>query len=100
MSTLDPHGMVGAYKVNRPLNDSEKRHRFDVNKPCSQKPHYELSLIKLNSTFVECVDKWYSMRGFVAMGGALISLLFCTALIYGVGALAGCGNTQRAQLRC
>lgn len=88
MPTLDPHGMVGAYKVNRPLNDSEKQHRFDVSKPCSQKPHYELSLIKLNSTFVECVDKWYSMRGFVAMGGALISLLFCTALIYGVGALA------------
>lgn len=73
MSTLDPHGMVGAYKVNRPLNDSEKRHRFDVNKPCSQKPHYELSLIKLNSTFVECVDKWYSMRGFVAMGGVALS---------------------------
>jgi hypothetical protein len=73
MSTLDPHGMVGAYKVNRPLNDSEKRHRFDVSKPCSQKPHYELSLIKLNSTFVECVDKWYSMRGFVAMGGVALS---------------------------
>lgn len=87
MSTLDPHGMVGAYKVNRPLNDSEKQHRFDVNKPCSQKPHYELSLIKLNSTFVECVDKWYSMRGFVAMGGSVIFLLFCTAMIYGVVAL-------------
>lgn len=83
MSTLDPHGMVGAYKVNRPLNDSEKQHRFDVNKPCSRQPHYELSLIKLNSTFVEGVDKWYSMRGFVAMGGGLFSLLFSLALTYG-----------------
>jgi hypothetical protein len=84
MSTLDPHGMVGAYKVNRPLNDSEKRHRFDVNKPCSQKPHYELSLIKLNSTFVECVDKWFSMRGFVAMGGAAIAAVMAAAIPLGI----------------
>ena len=84
MSTLDPRGMVGAYKVNRPLNDSEKRHRFDVSKPCSQKPHYELSLIKLNSTFVECVDKWYSMRGFVAMGGfALAGVVIAGLLLVG-----------------
>ena len=84
MSTLDPRGMVGAYKVNRPLNDSEKRHRFDVGKPCSQKPHYELSLIKLNSTFVECVDKWYSMRGFVAMGGfALAGVVIAGLLLVG-----------------
>lgn len=73
MSTLDPHGMTSAYKVNRPLDDNEVHRRFDVRKPCSQKPHYELSLIKLNSTFVECVDKWYSMRGFVAMGGVALS---------------------------
>ena len=85
MSTLDPHGMVGAYKVNRPLNDSEKQHRFDLSKPCSQKPHYELSLIKLNSTFVECVDKWYSMRGFVAMGGSAIA----SGVLYGLYHMIG-----------
>lgn len=29
---------------NRLLNDSEKQYRFDVSKPYSQKPHYELAL--------------------------------------------------------
>lgn len=84
MSTLDPHGMTSAYKVNRPLDDNEKVRRFDVSKPCSQKPHYELSLIKLNSTFVECVDKWYSMRGFVAFGGAAIAALMAAAVPLGL----------------
>jgi hypothetical protein len=76
MSTFDMQGMVGRYKVKRPLNDHEKTHRFTIHQPTSDNPHYELSLIKLNSTFVECVDKWYAMRGFVAMGGLAIALLF------------------------
>jgi hypothetical protein len=82
MSTLDPHGMVTPYKVNRPLNDHEKRLRFNIKQPSSSKSHYELSLIKLNSTFVECVDKWYSMRGFVAMGGGVIFGVLFGSLLY------------------
>ncbi len=69
MSTLDTQGMVAGYKVNRALNEHEKQQRFNINVPASTRPHYDLSLIKLNSTFVECVDKWYAMRGWVAMGG-------------------------------
>lgn len=69
MGTLDPQGMVAPLKVNRPLSRNEQQHRLSVKKSCSNKPHYELSLIKLNSTYVECVDKWYSMRGWVAIGG-------------------------------
>lgn len=68
MTTLNVYGMGTPMAVNRPLNDQERHHRFDVNKPTGGKPHYELSLIKLNSTFVECVDKWYSARGAIAMG--------------------------------
>ena len=79
MSTLDTNGMVTGYKVNRPLNKHEQQHRFNIRQPSSTQPHYDLSLIKLNSTFVECVDKWYAMRGFVAMGGTLLSILFLFA---------------------
>lgn len=73
MSTLDVQGMVGGFKVNRPLNDQEKEHRFNIRQAASSKPHYDLSLTRLNSTFVECVDKWYAMRGWAAMGGATIA---------------------------
>lgn len=76
MSTFDTQGMVAGYKVNRPLNAHEQQHRFNIRQAASDKPHYDLSLIKLNSTFVECADKWYPMRGFVAMWGAAFASLF------------------------
>lgn len=82
MGTLDPHGMVTSFKVNRPLSKSEQQHRFNVRTSVSAKPHYELSLSQLNSTFVECVDKWFSMRGFVAMGGALIGTVITYGLLH------------------
>jgi hypothetical protein len=39
MSTLDFQGMVGGFKVNRPLNDQEKEHRFNIRQAASSKPH-------------------------------------------------------------
>jgi len=74
MSTFSGYGMgPKGFLVDRPLNDYEREHHFDIKQPASQQVHYDLSLTKLNSTFVECVDKWYSMRGFFAMGGAVFS---------------------------
>ena len=81
MGTLDPQGMVTTLKVNRPLSKNEQQHRLRIKESCSNKPHYELSLIKLNSTYVECVDKWFSMRGWLAMGGGLGSILVAVLLI-------------------
>ena len=81
MSTFSAYGMgPQGFLVNRPLNDYEQDHCFDVRKPASDRVHYELALIKLNSTFVECVDKWYSMRGFVAMAGAVFSAILIWAI--------------------
>jgi len=76
MSTFSAYGMgPKGFLVNRPLNDYEQEHRLDVKQPASTQVHYELSLIKLNSSFVECVDKWYSMRGFMAMAMGTASLI-------------------------
>lgn len=82
MSTFSGYGMgPKGFLVNRPLNDYEREHRLDVKQPASRQVHYDLSLIKLNSTFVECVDKWYAMRGFVAMAGAVFTLVPAVALL-------------------
>lgn len=76
MSTFSGYGMgPKGFLVNRPLNDYEREHRLDVKQSASRQVHYELSLIKLNSTFVECVDRWYSMRGFMAMAMGTFSLI-------------------------
>jgi hypothetical protein len=84
MSTLDPHGMVTPYKVNRPLSAEEEEHRLKFNASVGHRPHYELSLLRFNSTFVESVDKWFAMRGFVAFGGTVIGLICVFALFYAV----------------
>jgi hypothetical protein len=85
MSTFSAYGMgPKGYLVDRPLNDYELEHHFRLDKPASDAVHYDLSLVKLNSTFVECVDKWYAMRGFMAM----VAGVFASILLYGLGYLA------------
>jgi hypothetical protein len=81
MSTFSAYGMgPKGFLVDRPLNEYERENRFDLTKPASSRVHYDLSLIKLNSTFVECVDRWYSMRGFVAMAGVGFGGVICYGL--------------------
>lgn len=74
MSTLSPYGMFG-FKVKRPLTTPEQLHHFSIHEPASQHSHYDLSLTLLNSTFVECVDKWYAMRGIVLMITSVFGVL-------------------------
>jgi hypothetical protein len=62
--------VIHRFHVKRPLTARERELRLDIRKPAGDAPHYQLSLIRLNSTFVECVDKWYAERGFGAMFGA------------------------------
>lgn len=76
MSTFSAYGMgPQGFLVNRPLNEYEREQHLNINKSACNHVLYDLSLIKLNSTFVECVDKWYSMRGFVAMVGGALSVI-------------------------
>lgn len=83
MSTFSGYGMgPKGFLVDRPLNEYERANHFNIYHPVSQQVHYDLSLIKLNSTFVECVDKWYSMRGFMAMAMAGFGL----AMMFAMGA--------------
>ncbi|MFT4266671.1 MAG: hypothetical protein QM586_05520 [Xenophilus sp.] len=92
MSTFSAYGMgPKGFLVNRPLNEYEREHHFDVKKLTSDKVHYDLSLVKLNSTFVECVDKWYSMRGFVAMVGGVFSAILIVGICFVVYALFSSG---------
>jgi hypothetical protein len=84
MTTLDVHGMVTKYKINRPLSKDDELGHMPVSQPQNQPPHYQRSVIKLNSTFVESVDKFYALRGWPAMGGALISTLLIFLLSLGL----------------
>jgi len=105
MSTFSAYGMgPKGFLVHRPLNDDEIANHFDIHRRASQRVHYDLSLTKLNSTFVECVDKWYSMRGFLAMAGSIVSVVlgfvvcFCLYATFNSGFLGFLGPALLAAL--
>lgn len=92
MSTFSGYGMgPKGFLVNRLLDENERTNHFNIKIPVSENINYELSLIKLNSTFVECVDKWYAMRGFLAMAGGVVSSILAGVIILALYAMAASG---------
>lgn len=81
---MDHLGLTRKYPIHRPLTEMERilqlkqRVRLDV------EPHYQLSVIKMNSSFMEVVDKWYGWKGLLS-GVALI--VFLMVLTFYVGML-------------
>lgn len=56
-------GLFPTYKVNRPLSKKEVKHRLAQKRRLDVEPKSQLCVIKMNSTFLESVDKWYGWRG-------------------------------------
>ncbi|WP_157515207.1 hypothetical protein [Luteimonas abyssi] len=69
------HNYQRDYKINRALTDQERANRLKLDRQASTEPMDGLSVIKLNSTYLELVDRWYPVRGFAAWQGAMILLL-------------------------
>lgn len=71
------------YPVNRPLHDEERKKKLDVSRSIDVDPNDFLSVIKLNSTYLEVMDRWYAGKGFnvwLGLAGALA--LFPTAIYF------------------
>lgn len=85
------------FPVGRPLSDNDHKHRLrqDVRIE-SPSPYADLSVIHLNSTFLEVVDKYYGWKGWVTFMIGVISLMMFSFglwfLLYGFGQ-AGTGDT-------
>ncbi|TJZ78716.1 DUF6708 domain-containing protein [Chitiniphilus eburneus] len=78
---MDYAGLTAKYKVNRPLSDAEKQHHLPQAKASSAKPLYQLSVIRMNSTYLECCDKFYAWKGLMAACTGSAILLIGYALI-------------------
>ena len=73
------------YLVDRPLTPEEKGARYRQKRPVHAEPMDYLSVIKINSTYIELVDRWYHNRGFwawtsIVLGGLCLFASF--GLIY------------------
>lgn len=60
---MDFVGLIGKYRANRLLTEQERVHQLKQAQRCDVEPHYQMSVIQLNSTYLELVDKWYGGKG-------------------------------------
>jgi amino acid transporter len=75
---MDYIGLTAKFPVNRPLTDSEIAHHLPQSRPSRSAPLYQLSVIKMNSTYLECCDKYFGDKGFLTVLSAFcIGIAFC-----------------------
>jgi len=64
-------------EVGRPLTDEEKEGRIPLDERTPSPPWYQLSVIRMNSTYLECMDVMFGTKG---MGTAVaLPLVLMTA---------------------
>lgn len=79
-------GWLKLYKVDRRLEDYEREARLDP-KVAVELPPIDRGLLKINSTFIEYVDRPFFVRGWAAMWGLLfLAGLLAFAYLFGVEA--------------
>lgn len=80
---MDYTGLLAKkYRVNRKLTDEERLNRFDQKVRQDIEPFYNISVIKMNSAYLECVDRWFIYRGSAT---SLILIYFVFAILMLVG---------------
>lgn len=87
---MDYTGLIHKdYKFNRELTAEERKHQLKQKQRLESTPCYDLSVVKLNSTYLDLVDRYYAWRGvlFLFMGGMLV--MFLGMLSYGVAEISG-----------
>lgn len=82
---MDFLGLIKNYKRNRPLDAKERFYHLDPERRINVTPRYQLSIIKMNSVYLETVDKWFAWRGVIAMIG--IAIVVVGGFTLGIGAV-------------
>jgi len=76
-------GLTENFDVDRRLTPREIEFHLPQNEPSPSPPHYQLSVIKMNSTFLEVVDKYYFWKGglsFLALLLSIPAIIFIVAI--------------------
>jgi hypothetical protein len=72
---MDYVGLIGKYRINRPLGELERAQQLKQKQRLNVEPHYQPSVIKMNSTYLESVDKWFGSKGFITGIAIIIALM-------------------------
>lgn len=60
---MEYSGLIQKYKINRPLTEEERAQQLKQKERLEIEPHYHLAVTRINSTYLECVDKYYEWKG-------------------------------------
>ena len=66
-------GLTFKFKVNRALTDKEKEHHLLQNERLQSKPLYHARIIRMNSAYLECVDKFFGGKGFMSAAAIVVT---------------------------
>jgi len=69
---MDKTGLIWKFKVNRELAQGEKSGRLLVGEASVPNPSSQLTAIRMNSTYLECVDKFYFGKGDITATGIFV----------------------------
>lgn len=76
---MEYQGLVQKFKINRPLAAEEKKLQLLQGQLLEVDPVHQRSVVKLNSTFLEAVDKYFSWKGMVTFFAIALLLMFAVA---------------------
>lgn len=74
-------GRFTAYKINRPLTEDERATRLDRKRSLGVPVRDELMVIRVNSTYIELVDRWYAPKGWSVLFSIMLGLPCLVAAI-------------------
>lgn len=80
---MDFMGLSRGYPVNRRLTETERALQLKQSARLNIEPRYQISVIRMNSNFLESVDKWFAWKG-VLSGIALVILGMMLTLYIGM----------------
>jgi len=101
---MDFYGLLKKFKINRPLTEWEVRRQLHPHKSETRDPWGQVSVIKMNSTYLECVDKFFKEKGVISALGITALALIIWALLGSTTIIASREtgstlDTQRAVIR-
>jgi hypothetical protein len=73
---MDFSGLITKYPAKRSLTEQERAHHLRQHACLNVEPHYQLSVIKLNSTYLESVDKWFAWKGTITVIMLILIVMF------------------------
>lgn len=69
-------GLIKSFPVNRPLTDSDRKYHLDQDKRLEVTPYPDLMVIRLGSSYLEVVDKYFQEKGFLSLVVLVFSAVF------------------------